>query len=51
MLFCQFLATTILEKNKFKISAPTWKGKFELSERSYIVSDIENYFENISSKA
>ena len=31
--------------NKFKISAPTWKDKFELSDGSYSVSDIQDYFE------
>ena len=33
--------------NKFKISAPTWNDKFELSDRSYFVSDIQDYFEYI----
>ena len=33
--------------NKFKISAPTWNDKFELSGRSYFVSDIQDYFEYI----
>ena len=33
--------------NKFKISAPTWKDKFELSDGSYSVSDIQDYFEQI----
>ena len=31
--------------NKFKISAPTWNGKFELPDGSYSVSDIQDYFE------
>ena len=30
---------------KFKISAPTWNDKFELLHGSYIVSDIQDYFE------
>ena len=30
--------------NKFKISAPTWNDKFELSDGSYSVSDIPDYF-------
>ena len=34
-------------KNKFKISAPTWKDKFELSNGSYSVSNIQDYFEYI----
>ena len=33
--------------NKFKISAPTWNDKFELPDRSYSVSDIQDYFEYI----
>ena len=33
--------------NKFKISAPTWNGKFELTIGSYSVSDIQDYFEYI----
>ena len=31
--------------NKSKISAPTWNDEFELSDRSYSVSDIQDYFE------
>ena len=27
-------------KNKFKISAPTWIGEFELPDGSYSISDI-----------
>ena len=30
--------------NKFKISAPTWNDKFELSDGSYSVSNIQDYF-------
>ena len=30
--------------NKFKTSAPTWNGKFELPDGSYSVSDIQDYF-------
>ena len=33
--------------NKFKISAPTWSKVFELPDRSYSVSDIQDYFEYI----
>ena len=36
--------------NKFKISAPTWNDKFELSDGSYSVSDIQDYFEYILKK-
>ena len=35
------------KNNKFKISAPTWNDKFELTDWSYSVSDIQNYFEYI----
>ena len=34
-------------KNKFKISAPTWNEEFELSDGSYLISDIQDYFEYI----
>ena len=33
--------------NKFKISAPIWNDKFELSDGSYSVSDIQDYFEYV----
>ena len=33
--------------NKFKISAPTWKDKFELPHGSNSVSDIQHHFEYI----
>ena len=33
--------------NKFKISAPTWSDKFELPDGSYLISDIQDYFEYI----
>ena len=33
--------------NKFRVSAPTWNDKFELPDRSYSVSDIQNYLEYI----
>ena len=36
--------------NKFKISAPTWSEEFELSDGSYSVSDIKDYFEHILKK-
>ena len=32
---------------KFKISAPTWNDKFELPDKSYSVSNIQDYFECI----
>ena len=34
----------LYNKNKFKVSAPTWKDKLELPDGSYSVSDIQDYF-------
>ena len=36
--------------NKFKISAPTWSDEFELPDRSYLISGIQDYFEYIIKK-
>ena len=36
--------------NKFKISARTWSDKFELPDGSYLISDIQDYFEYILKK-
>ena len=36
--------------NKFKISTPTWNDKFELSDGSYSVSDIQDNFKHILKK-
>ena len=36
--------------NKFKISAPTWSDEFELPDGSYLISDIQDYFEYIFKK-
>ena len=36
--------------NNFKISAPIWNDKFELPDRLYSVSDIQDYFEYILKK-
>ena len=33
------------KNNTFKILAPTWNEEFELPDKSYTVSDNENYFE------
>ena len=33
--------------NKFKISTPTWNEKFRIPDRSYSISDIQDYFECI----
>ena len=38
------------ENNKFKISAPTWNDEFDLADRSYSISDIQDYFEYIIKK-
>ena len=38
------------KNNKFKISASTWNEEFELPDRSYSVSDIQDYFEDILKK-
>ena len=35
------------KNNKFKISAPTWKDEFELPGGSYLILDIQDYFEYI----
>ena len=34
----------LYNKNKFKVSAPTWKDKLELPDGSYSVSDTQDYF-------
>ena len=36
--------------NKFKISALTWNDEFELPDGSYLISDIQDYFEYILKK-
>ena len=36
--------------NKFKKSAPTWNKEFTLPDKSYSVSDIQDYFEYILKK-
>ena len=38
------------KNNKFKISAPTWNDEFELPDGSYLISDIQDYFEYILKK-
>ena len=54
MLLYQTLAFTVHRKKKsyknykFKISAPTWSGEFELLDGSYSISDSQDYFEYIS---
>ena len=41
---------SVYNKNKFKISAPTWNDEFNLPDGSYSISDIQDYFENIIKK-
>ena len=36
--------------NKFKIADPTWSDEFELPDRSYSISDFQDYFEYILKK-
>ena len=35
------------KNNNFKISAPTWSEEFELPDRSYSESNIQDYFDYI----
>ena len=57
MLLYQILACTTHGKykksyknNKFKISAPAWNEKFDIPDKSYSVSDVQDYFEYILKK-
>ena len=57
MLLYQNLPYTIYGKNKkpqksnkFKISFTTWNYKFELPDRLYCVSNIQDYFDHIIKK-
>ena len=38
---------SLYKNNKFKVSAPTWRDEFELPDGSYLISDIQDYFEYI----
>ena len=38
------------KNNKFKISVATWNGELELPDRSYSISDIQDYFQYILKK-
>ena len=40
----------LYKNNEFDISAPTRNDKFELPDRSYFVSDIQDYFDYIIKK-
>ena len=33
------------KNNKFKISPPTWNDTFDLTDGSYSIEDIQDYFE------
>ena len=37
-------------ESKFKISAPVWNDEFKLPDGSYLISDIQDYFEYILKK-
>ena len=37
----------LIQYNKFTISVPTWSEEFKLSDGSYSISDIQDYFEYI----
>ena len=41
---------SIYKNNKFKISAPTWNETFDLPDRSYNISEIQDYIEHIIKK-
>ena len=34
----------LCKNNKFKISAPTWNEEFELLDRLYSITDIQDHF-------
>ena len=36
---------SLYNNNKFKISSPTWNEEFTLSDGSYSISDIQDYFQ------
>ena len=38
------------KNNKFKISAPTWNDGFDLTDGSFSISHIQDYFEYIITK-
>ena len=40
----------VILNNKRKVSAPTWNENFEKLGRSYLVADIQDYFEYILKK-
>ena len=42
-LLCMEKYQNLIKNNKFKISAPTWNEEFELLDRSYHISDIQDF--------
>ena len=51
IIYCTWKNMKISYNNNiFKISAPIWNDKFELSDESYSVSDIQDYFVYILKK-
>ena len=38
------------KNNKFKVSTPTWNHTFDLTDGSYSIADIQDYFEFIIKK-
>ena len=36
--------------NYYKVSAPTWNDEFKMPDGSYLISDIQDYFEYILKK-
>ena len=40
----------VIKNNKIKTTASTWNGTFDLSDRLYSVSDIEDHFVYIIQK-
>ena len=38
----------LYKNNKFNISAPSWIGNFDLTDKSYFVSDIQDCFKYIT---
>ena len=43
-------AKFVIYNNKLKISAPTWNDEFDLSDGSYSIPGIQDYFEFIIKK-
>ena len=41
------LCKKLCKKNKFKLSTPTWRDEFEISDGLYSVSDIQDFFDYI----